>query len=288
MRQRRGIQGDRAFIKSSAKLFDVLEYYGNRDKEPGISLSQVASSLRYPKTTVHRLIYSLKKLGYLEQGKTSDTYRLGPRFFALVDGKVSYQRLKALARPIMEELAKEIRETVNLGALDRDAIVLIDVVDGPNAFRWVSAPGQREQIHATALGKAMAAFLPASEVEQLLKHKEGMARLTPRTITEPEPFLRELSSVRRDFVAFDDEEAATGVQCVASPIFDRTLTPVAALSISGPKIRMASQISKARAAVRDAALRISQLMGYQNEEISIAQKRSPQWTSAASWETGGS
>jgi IclR family transcriptional regulator, KDG regulon repressor len=262
MSERKVLENDRQFIKSSAKLFEVLEFYANRDKEQGITLSQLVGILGYPKTTVYRLIYSLEKLNYLERGKASDSYRLGPRFFELVDGKVSFQRLKALARPVMEALAKIVQETVNLGVLDRDEIVLIEVVDGPSALRWVSEPGKREQIHATAMGKVITAFLPAAEVDRLLK-RNSLVRLTPRTITKRETFLRELRSVRRDFVALDDQETMAGVQCIASPVFDRTMSVVAALSISGPQIRMAKRMSAARAEVRKAALRISRLLGYQ-------------------------
>jgi len=269
MSERRVIEKDRKFIKSSAKLFEVLEFYASRDKEQGISLSQVVGNLGYPKTTMYRLIYSLEKLRYLERGKASYAYRLGPRFFDLVEGKVSYQRLKALARPVMEALAKSVQETVNLGVLDQEEILLMEVVDGPSAFRWVSEPGKREQIHATAMGKVITAFLPAIQVDRLLK-RNSLVRLTPRTITKREAFLRELRLVRRDFVALDDEETMAGVQCIASPVFDRTLTVVAALSISGPQIRMAKQISKARTEVREAALRISQLLGYQIEKPSTA------------------
>jgi IclR family transcriptional regulator, KDG regulon repressor len=269
MKKRKVVERDREFIKASAKLFEVLEFYAAHDKQDPISLSQLSSHLGHPKTTLHRLIYSLEKLGYLEKEKAGDAYSLGLRFFALVDRKVSYQRLKTVARPVMEDLASSIQETVNLGVLDQDETVLIEVVEGPNPFRWVSKPGERQMFEATALGKAITAFLPSAEVEQFLRRKDT-TRLTPHTITDPRHFLNDLASVRKSLVAIDDEETVSGIQCVASPIFDRTSTVVAALSISGPKIRMAQQLNSAKSAAHEAAQKISHLMGYSIEKSTTA------------------
>lgn len=269
MSRRKATKVDRQFIKSSLKLFEVFELYASLGREEEVSLNQVLSELDYPKTTVHRLIYSLEMLGYLERSDETGAYRLGPRFFQLVEGKSSCHRLKMVARPVMEGLARQVQETINLGILDGDEILLLDVVDGASAFRWVSHPGERSLVHSTALGKAIAAFLPGAEVDRLLKMR-GLARLTSKTITKRGSFLRELRCIHRDFIAYDDEETVAGAQCIAAPIFGRNTAVVGALSVSGPKIRMMNHMSKSKFKVREAALKISRLLGYPIENKSVA------------------
>jgi DNA-binding IclR family transcriptional regulator len=253
---------EREFIRSSAKLFEALELFATKGRDQIVSLKRVVEELGYPKTTVHRLVYSLHKLGYLQRGGLGGSYRLGPRFFQLVDGKLHYHRLQTVSRPVMESLAKKVQETVNLGVLERDEILLLDVVDSPNAFRWVSHPGERSLIHNTALGKAVAAFLSVDELDDVLNRK-GFTRATPHTLPSRRALSRQLESVRRDLIAFDDEETVEGIQCVASPIFDKSSEVVGALSISAPKIRMAMHTENAKTSVREAARKISVLLGYQ-------------------------
>jgi len=253
-------KNDREFIKSSAKLFEVLELYAARRRE--LSLNQVLAELAYPKTSAHRLIYSLEKLGYLEKGGRHGAYRLGQRFFSLSDGSTSHRRLRVMARPIMEELASKVGETINLGILDSDEVVLLEVVNSPSRIRWVSEAGERSHIHTTALGKAIAAFLPEAELERALNRK-GLVRLTSHTLTKRAPLVRQLRSARRQLVAYDHEETALGAQCLASPVFDSASRVIGALSISGPKDRMIKHVAKHKRHVREAALTLSRALGHE-------------------------
>lgn len=259
---------DRQFIKSSEKMFEVLEFFASHGREQELSLTRVVEELGYAKTTAHRLMYSLQKLGYLEEGVSAGTSHLGPRFFHLVEQRISHYRLKMVARPIMRDLSTKVQETVNLGILDHDEILLLDVVDGPNALRWVSEPGERSLLHATALGKAIAAFLPTEELDSALKHK-GLSSITRHTQTKRSELMCQLASIRQDFLALDDEESVEGVQCVASPVFDASMRVVAAISVSAPKTRFSTQIAKARASVLHAARTLSKSLGYQVETQSI-------------------
>jgi DNA-binding IclR family transcriptional regulator len=267
--KQKAIKSDRQFIKSSAKLFEMLELYASHGRLHELSLNQVVGELGLPKTTAHRLIYSLEKLGYLERGENAGAFRLGPRFFQLVEGRTSHYRLQMAARPIMKDLSMQIKETINLGILDRDETLLLDVIDGPNAFRWVSKAGERAAFHATALGKAIAAFLPTDKLECMLTNKT-LVRLTPHTQVERRLLMRQLRSIQRDFIALDDEESVLGIQCVASPIFDSSMEVIAAVSVTAPKIRLLPQITMAKANVRAAAERISKSLGYQIENKSTA------------------
>src|SRR5258708_13485518 len=76
--------------------------------------------------------------------------------------------LQAVARPILWELWKSTQETVNLAVLDQGTVLYVDVIESPHEFRLSSRVGTRRSLHVTALGKALAAFLPAEPRENIL------------------------------------------------------------------------------------------------------------------------
>ena len=91
-------------------------------------------------------------------------------------------------------------------------------------------------MHASALGKILLAFGPADPRSILAA--SGMKPLTPYTITDPRRLLQQLAVVRREGVAFENEEGVLGNSCVAAPILDSARYPVAAVSLSGPPLRL--------------------------------------------------
>ena len=107
---------------------------------------------------------------------------------------------------------------------------------GYHAFPLPTRTGGRWPAHASALGKALMAF-DASDPLRLLS-ASGMKPLTPYTITDPGRLLRELATVRRAGIAIESQEAVLGNACVAAPIFDSDRHPVAAVSVSGPPMRL--------------------------------------------------
>jgi DNA-binding IclR family transcriptional regulator len=105
--------------KITAKILSVLEYFGQESADrPGISFHEVSMALPFGKATVHRVVYTLEKLGYLEKVGSGIGYRLGPRFFALTSTPVPVQRLRAVAKEIMLDLLIRYSETVCIGFID--------------------------------------------------------------------------------------------------------------------------------------------------------------------------
>jgi IclR family transcriptional regulator, KDG regulon repressor len=212
---------------------------------------------------VHRLVYSLEKLGYLEKAETSETtahYRLGPAFFKLTESTVHFRRLQSVARTVMANLLIRFGETVNLGVLDEGQVLYIDVLQSPSALRIAANPGQRNPMHCTALGKVFLAFLPEEEVESILE-AHPLTKMTPKTITRKTELRAHLASVREQGTALDLEENLDGAVCVAAPIFDQLGQVVAGISISGPQSRMQPKLATVREELRQAGLQISSMMG---------------------------
>jgi IclR family transcriptional regulator, KDG regulon repressor len=254
-------QADKNYIGVTAKIFALLEYFIEQGaKQQPISFLEISSALPFARTTVHRILYSLEKLGYVEKAEVKAHYRLGPKFFELTEPAVHFRRLQSVAKAVMMDLLVRYSETVNLGVLDEGQVAYIEVLQSPSALRIAANPGDRNPVHSTALGKVILAYLPDEEVETIIE-RHPMIRMTPKTITQKAHFIQHLASVREQGVAFDVGENVDGVVCVAAPIFDQHGRVVAGLSLSGPASRMEAKLSPVRDDVRNAGLKVSRMLG---------------------------
>ena len=254
-------QPDKNYIGVTAKIFAVLEYFIQEGaQQQAVSFQKLSSALPYARTTVHRVLYSLEKLGYVEKADAKAHYRLGPKFFALTQSAVQFRRLQSVAHAVMLELLVRHSETVNLGVLDDGQVAYIDVVQSPSALRIAANPGDRNPAHSTSLGKVILAYSPEAETEKVLK-QYPLIRMTSKTITQKAHLLEHLAAVREQGVAFDLGENVDGVLCVAAPIFDQHGRAVAGVSVSGPTSRMESKLMALRDDVRNAGVKISRMLG---------------------------
>jgi len=254
------VQADKNYIEVMGKIFTVLEYFVERgSKQRSVAFVEVAGAVPFARTTVHRILYSLERLGYVEKDELKSHYQLAAKFFELTGPAIHFRRLKSLSKGVMQNLLLRFSETINLGVLEDGQVAYIDVLQSPSALRIAAVPGERNPVHSTALGKAMLAFLPESQVEAILEH-HPLIRRTPKTITQKKHLLEHLASVRERAVAFDMEENLSGVVCVAAPIFDQAGRAIAGLSISGPATRMEPKLSQIQEEVRNSALTLSRML----------------------------
>jgi DNA-binding IclR family transcriptional regulator len=174
----------------------------------------------------------------------------------------------------MNDLLARHLENVNLGVLQNGQVIHLNVIQSPNALRVAAFPGERNPLHCTALGKAILAFLPESEASTLLDGYP-LVKKTPRTITQKAHLHKHLASVREHGVALDLEENLSGVTCVAAPIFDHAGRVVAALSVSGPTIRMNSKLIAVKNDLRASALSATRMIApfYESEKPPAQNKR---------------
>ncbi len=112
-------------------------------------------------------------------------------------------------------------------------MLYIEVIESPHEFRLSSRVGTRRSLHATALGKALAAFLPEEQKDRILANIQFQP-LTPKTIMNLVQFRQELGIIRNQGYAVDDEETTLGARCVSAPVLGANREVVAAVSVSGP------------------------------------------------------
>ena len=183
--------------------------------DTGASLPHLVAATAMPKSSVHRYLEVLVQQGFVERDQQSGTYRLGAHLVSL--GSNESQLLAQRARPFLERLRDRFGETVNLGVLSGDSIVYLDIVESARAVRLAARSGDRDYVHSTALGKAIAAALPKEDVRDLLE-RTGMPHRTARTITRIPEFMKHLDLVRRRGYALDDQENDVDGRCVAVAI----------------------------------------------------------------------
>jgi DNA-binding IclR family transcriptional regulator len=147
-----------------------------------------------------------------------------------------------------------------VGVLDKGLVTYIAVLESQNPYRCAAVIGEVSYAHSTAIGKCLLAELPEQKVEEVIR-EHGLPKLARNTIATGTQLLEELRRVRADGVATNVEENIDGVICVAAPIRDQTGETVAALSVSGPAIRMEVILEGAKQEVKRAGARISAMLG---------------------------
>jgi len=240
----------------------ILETLGSVHE---MSLTDLARKLGLGKSSVYRLLVTLAQRGYVEKNPQSERYRLTYRLFAVGSPAADRFGLREAAHPVMERLAAQTGETVNLGVLDGTRVLNIHKVESHHLLRMHMAVGSGVPAHATALGKVLLAALEPHELAQRLRGRR-LERLTRQTIRDRPTLRVALARIRDQGFAIDDEECSLGLRCVAAPIVDRQGAVVAALSISGLSQRFPqTALSRLAEVVRAAAREISHRLGYSVE-----------------------
>ncbi|WP_207782705.1 IclR family transcriptional regulator [Phytoactinopolyspora limicola] len=198
----------------------------------GVTLNQIVEATGLAKPSAFRYMWTLERQRYVERDTKGGVYRLGLGFAGLQSRRLEV--LRERARPWLVNMSKELGETSNLGILDYDAVLYLDVVPSPNSVRLSADAGQRDPINTTALGKAIASTLPESRVRELLA-STGLPGVTQNSITSTDHFLEELDRTRKAGYAIDDGENDPDGRCVAAPLLGTRIA--AAISISAPAFR---------------------------------------------------
>jgi IclR family acetate operon transcriptional repressor len=198
-----------------------------------MNLNEITLRTRVSKSTVFRILSTLHYLGYVLREESKRTYAISPNLAELANETASGEALRHTALPHMLSLRDEFGETVNLGRIQLDKIVYLEVVPSEYALRLNERPGASVWAHASAMGKCILAGAPLDVVAGILDYRK-LPALTPHTITDPEEFRQELRRVKERGYAFDREETTLLATCVAAPIRDAQGRSVASMSVSGP------------------------------------------------------
>jgi IclR family acetate operon transcriptional repressor len=234
-------------IRAVERVCDILDLL--RDSGSSVSLSEVARVTGLPTSSAFRYLTVLESRRYVERNTATGEYDLGLAFVPLQSRHI--ELLKEKAKPLLERLRDRFGETVNLGVLDGTRVVYVDILESPKAMRLAARLGDHDHLHSTALGKAIAAYLPGKRVREILS-VEGMPRITSKTITNANEYLEELEKVKREGFALDDGENESEGRCLAVAILGYHVP--AAISLSAPRAHFPiEQVGEVAESLREAA-----------------------------------
>jgi DNA-binding IclR family transcriptional regulator len=256
------VEADRAQqggVQSVDRALAVLEILA-RDGHAGVS--DIAEEMNLHKSTVFRLLGSLVSRDMVQQNTGRGKYQLGFGILRLASSIPGRLSLVHEARPVLESLAEEYKETVNLAVLRSNFAVNVDQAMGPSMLATYDWVGSLTPLHATSSGKVLLAALPADERGRILK-ETGLPARTPRTITSRDQLENQLLDVSRNGYAVTRDEIEIGLNAAAAPIYNHTGAVIGAVSISGPAFRFdPEKTAGLLEALKQAGLQISANMGY--------------------------
>jgi DNA-binding IclR family transcriptional regulator len=230
------------------------------------TLAQVTRATALARSTAHHLLRALVEFGYLRQDGDAQPYRLAPKLFGLTGRTWSREHLAGVAAPVLDDLCRRTGEAASLAVLRDDTVTVVAKRDPDGPVRVVQEVGAARPIHCTAVGKALAAWLPSPQLEAIVA-RTAFERKTRHTITTAAAFRKELAHIRRAGYALDNEEHIEGIRCVAVPVRDGSGGVGAALCVLGPKGRFPQRrYAELRAALTTAAAGLATRLGADSPE----------------------
>ncbi|NLY91713.1 MAG: IclR family transcriptional regulator [Firmicutes bacterium] len=247
-------------ITAVIRALAILDLLGQSEGELGIT--EISQRLSLQKSTVFRLLNTLMVGEYVRQNPATKKYYLGTHLLRLGMTVLNQIELRKVAQPYLRELMAVCNEVIHLGILEQNEVIYIDKIDVDRPLSMVSRIGGKSPWYCTGLGKVLLAFSPPAVLEELLS-KTKLVQFTPNTITDPARLVEHLKQIQAQGYAIDDEEHELGIRCVGVPIRDYQGSVIAALSVSGPTLRMTQdKLKQIIPVIINTGNRISKALGY--------------------------
>ena len=247
-------------VKSIMKAFTIIEVLDNAGP---LSIGELSEKLAMDKSTVHRIINTIKDIGYVTQSQETKKYSNSIKLFEIGQNVISKTGLFEAARPYIELLSSETGESINLGIVRENKIVYVDKKEGNSAIKVSIKIGTSIPMHCTGMGKAVLAHMNANERENIINQIEYV-KYAKNTSLDKVSLLKKLDDCLKQGYSFDNEEYVDDLISFGAPIFNYRGVPIAAISISFPKSRY-DENNQGRfypALIKNAAENISKQMGY--------------------------
>jgi DNA-binding IclR family transcriptional regulator len=248
-------------MKSLHKVLDIIEAIA---KSGSMGIRELSAHTGFPPPTVHRITSTLVDRHYLKQDPATKKLCLSIQFLELGTRVQQQFNLAAIARPHLQKLMAEAKESVNLAVPDGDHVAYLDHVRSDHSMlQLFTKPGARVPLYCTGVGKMLLSRWTPHEVDDYLQ-RTPLVRYTPHTIVDRTRLAAELEKIRALKYAVDHEEMEQGVRCVAALVENHRGMAVAAVSISGAAMRIAPEKIKTLVKPLKACSRaISKELGFQ-------------------------
>ncbi|HOB64557.1 MAG: IclR family transcriptional regulator [Clostridiales bacterium] len=237
--------------KALEKGISVLEYISGKR---ACTITEIANALGMNKSTVSRIIKTFIQKDMVEINRLSGMYSVGPAILQMSSNYYKSRNILVNIKGVMETLCRQVGESVHLCALSNDGAVIVEQVESSNRLVVNAKIGNREPLHASAVGKCLLAFTDGRERETMLAGY-SYEKYTSKTITDEKTLLAELEKIKKEGFAIDDNELTPDIRCVAVPIIDTRKNCLYSLGVSGANSHMTVEkmdfiIKKLTAAVK--------------------------------------
>ena len=246
------LKGDDSSTSVVRRLAAVLDAFRAADVFLGVN--EIARRTDLPKSTVSRLVKDMQEAGFLE--RKDQKVGLGLQMFEWGERVSRRRSVREVALPFMADLRAATRQTIHLAVLDGTEVVYVEILHREDAPRLPSRVGGRLPAHATGVGKALLSASDPDVIERAIA--AGLVAVGPRTIRNPDVLRQQLRRAAVNGIAYEHEESAPGVVCVASAVLDSENVPVASISASGWAGKV--DIRRVGPAVHTAALSVSRVL----------------------------
>lgn len=207
-----------------------------------LTLKDITELSEIPKSTVYRYLYTLTAMDMVDYNSKSESFSPGLGLWWLMQSADPFSKLRSVSSKERQDLMKKFNETVNLGVLTGSEVLYLDIVESARSLRMQAQPGARDDVHSTALGRALLAFRPRSQWEAVLS--ENLIRHTSKTTTNRDLVMADLEEIRLTGYAVEHGENEDGATCIAAPIRDANGISLAAISVSAPSSRITDGLIK--------------------------------------------
>ena len=250
-------------VSNALRILEIMSY------TPECGVSELARTLSCQKGTIFRLLNTLKNEGYIVQDEKSEKYSLTLKLFKVGSNTINDLDFNKVSFPIISRLSKLSSETIHLCVMENDQLVYLHKIESTHELKvaMMSQVGKSTPLYCTGVGKVFLAYQNIEKTQWYLQNTK-MEKFTQYTIVNPHELIIELEKVRSAGLSYDNEEHELGVRCVAAPIFNQAGDIIAALSISGPTVRMIDEkLNLFRELIKNSASEISYKMGFIGDDV---------------------
>jgi PcaR/PcaU/PobR family beta-ketoadipate pathway transcriptional regulator len=229
------METERDLLRSLSRGLSLLSRMSESASPP--TLTEISRQMNLSKTTVQRMTKTLQRLGYICYVPESKRFTLGTKALSLGFSVMRGLDLRKIALPFLRKTSIEVGESVNLAILEGTQIVYVERIKTEQLLNINVDVGSRFPLHCTSMGKAILAFMPKEQLDQLMNGMDFTPH-TIHTIKSKMALMKELEQVRRRGFAVNDEELSIGLGSVAAPVRNFSGDVIAAVNIAVPLIRV--------------------------------------------------
>ena len=235
---------------------------------PRLGITEISKALSLPKPTVHGIVRTLMKQGFVQQDSQTRKYRLGLKIYELGIILAGSLDINQRGAGLAYQLAKQTGLVSRIAIWDLDSALLTVNIEPRSHLLFAHQIGPRIPAYCSAVGKALLAFLEPQELQDYMD-RVTLKPLTANTITQKKQLLKEMEETRRRGYSIDREENLLGLACIGVPIFGLGGHLEGAMSLSGDAKDIYKRMKTLVPELLKGGQEISRSLGYFPESLGM-------------------